>query len=156
MRSSLPSSHDENAPSIFDEIDQPTLVLDEGIARRNIRRMAEKARGFGLRFRPHFKTHQSAVIGEWFREEGVSQITVSSVEMAEYFAEYGWNDILIAFPLNIRQIARIQSLAQRVHLGVLVENAAGVDALGQMLKAKRMFGSRLMLGLIAPVLTGRT
>lgn len=123
-------------PSVFDEIDQPTLVLNEGVARRNIHRMAEKARRFGLRFRPHFKTHQSAVIGEWFREEGVSQITVSSVEMAEYFVENGWTDILIAFPVNVRQLGRIQSLAQRIHLGVLVENATGVEALGQMQEAE--------------------
>jgi len=47
----------------FDDIVKPTLVLDEACARRNIARMAEKARRQGIRFRPHFKTHQSAGIG---------------------------------------------------------------------------------------------
>jgi len=113
----------------FESIEQPTLLLDEAAARRNIRFMAEKATRLGLVFRPHFKTHQSAVIGEWFREQGVSKITVSSVDMAEYFADNGWQDIVIAFSLNLRQLERIKALARRVHLGILVEN---VDAIGAL------------------------
>ena len=44
------------------QIETPTLLLNEAIARRNIERMANKARQNGVRFRPHFKTHQSAVL----------------------------------------------------------------------------------------------
>lgn len=66
-----------------DSIQRPTLLLDPDRAKRNISRMAEKAARSGLRFRPHFKTHQSAAVGEWFRPFGVTAITVSSVEMAE-------------------------------------------------------------------------
>jgi D-serine deaminase-like pyridoxal phosphate-dependent protein len=53
----------------------------------------------------------------------------------EYFADAGWQDILIAFSLNIRQIQRIQTLAERVHLEVLVENTESVDALRQLSQA---------------------
>ena len=113
----------------FASIEEPTLLLNEQRARANIHKMADKAHRFDLRFRPHFKTHQSAVIGEWFRYEGVSQITVSSVEMAEYFAVNGWQDITIAFSLNIRQMARIKALAERIRLSVLVENIEGVRAI---------------------------
>jgi D-serine deaminase-like pyridoxal phosphate-dependent protein len=91
--------------------------------------MAQKAAAAGVSFRPHFKTHQSAQIGEWFREQGVKAITVSSVEMAEYFAAAGWEDILIAFTLNIRQLERIRALAQQIHLEVLVEDSNAVQAL---------------------------
>jgi len=62
---------------VWDSITRPTLVVDEGRVRRNIARMATKARASGVRFRPHFKTHQSAAIGAWFREEGVTAITAS-------------------------------------------------------------------------------
>jgi D-serine deaminase-like pyridoxal phosphate-dependent protein len=113
----------------FEGIDQPTLLLDEAAARRNIHFMAEKARRLDVHFRPHFKTHQSAVIGEWFRQEGVSQITVSSVEMAEYFADHGWQDICIAFSVNLRQVQRLEALAKRIHLEVLVENSEAIRAL---------------------------
>ena len=115
--------------SIFDAIDQPTLLINEGVARKNIERMADKVMGAVVRFRPHFKTHQSAEIGEWFREFGVDRITVSSVEMAEFFAANGWQDILIAFSVNIRQVQRLQTLAENVKLSLLVENIEAVDAL---------------------------
>lgn len=115
--------------SVLDSIDQPVLLLNEGIARANLERMAAKIAAAGVRFRPHFKTHQSAQIGEWFKDYGVQAITVSSVEMAEYFADAGWQDILIAFSVNIRQSARIEALAKRIQLSVLVENEAEVAAL---------------------------
>jgi D-serine deaminase-like pyridoxal phosphate-dependent protein len=113
----------------LDRIDQPALLLNTEIARRNIDRMVSKASQNGVEFRPHFKTHQSAEIGEWFREQGVNKITVASVEMAEYFAQYGWKDITIAFSLNIRQLPRIQALVQKISLSVLVENEEAVNRL---------------------------
>ncbi|MBR9974865.1 MAG: alanine racemase, partial [Bacteroidetes bacterium] len=103
------------------DIHTPTLLLDESVARRNIERMCSKAERHGLRFRPHFKTHQSRRVGEWFRDEGVRAITVSSVRMARYFADDGWDDITIAFPVNLREAVDIRLLAARVSLGVLVE-----------------------------------
>jgi D-serine deaminase-like pyridoxal phosphate-dependent protein len=114
---------------IFDQIEKPTLLLDEEAARRNIRRMAGRAREAGVQFRPHFKTHQSAEIGEWFRPEGVTAITVSSLDMGAYFAGYGWRDITIAFPANVRQAAALARLAGQVRLGLLVESVETVQCL---------------------------
>lgn len=111
------------------EITKPTLLLSEEIARRNIQNMAQKAIDHGLNFRPHFKTHQSAEIGEWFREAGVKSITVSSLTMAIYFAEFGWNDITIAFPVNIPEIPEMNELAGRINLNLLIENTEGLEAL---------------------------
>jgi D-serine deaminase-like pyridoxal phosphate-dependent protein len=117
------------------DIQRPTLLLDPARARRNIERMAEKAKRAGVRFRPHFKTHQSAAVGEWFRPYGVQAITVSSVEMAEYFAGHGWSDITVAFPANIHEIAAIDRLARRIRLGLLVESEETVRALAAGLTA---------------------
>ncbi len=119
--------------AIFDTIEKPTLLLNEAAVRRNIRRMAEKARASGIRFRPHFKTHQSVEVGEWFREEGVTAITVSSVDMAVYFANHGWDDITIAFPANIRQSRTLAQLAAKIRLGLLMESAETAAALAQAL-----------------------
>jgi D-serine deaminase-like pyridoxal phosphate-dependent protein len=109
------------------KIIRPTLVVDKEVCLRNIERMAQKAADHNLRFRPHFKTHQSLKVGEWFRQFGVEAITVSSVQMAEYFAASGWKDITIAFPVNILEIENINRLAAQIKLGLLVENteAAG-------------------------------
>lgn len=118
-------------PTVFDQINEPTLILDAYKTRRNIWKMTQKVKAAGIRFRPHFKTHQSATIGEWFREEGVDCITVSSIEMAQYFANHGWKDITIAFPVNLRQIPALDALAEQVRLGLLVENREAIQALSQ-------------------------
>ena len=112
-------------------IKSPTILLNANRAKENIARMAAKAAAQNVRFRPHFKTHQSAVIGEWFREAGVGCITVSSVKMAQYFAQNGWNDILIAFPVNLREIDAILELSTRIQLGLLVDHLDTLRNLAQ-------------------------
>ena len=91
--------------------------------------MAAKAAVQQVRFRPHFKTHLSAEIGEWFRAEGVTAITVSSIRMAAYFAAHGWEDILVAFPANLREMDAIRALAGKVRLGLLLESVESVERL---------------------------
>ncbi|HMD89269.1 MAG TPA: alanine racemase [Anaerolineaceae bacterium] len=121
--------------SLFTSIKKPTLLLDKQKARANIHRMRLKVNQQGVHFRPHFKTHQSAVIGEWFREEGVDCITVSSIDMAFYFARHGWQDITIAFPVNLRQIDEISMLASTIKLGLLVESRETIQFLSKNLAA---------------------
>ncbi|WP_018126422.1 alanine racemase [Balneola vulgaris] len=104
----------------------PKLLLHTERALNNIQMMADKASENGLKFRPHFKTHQSHEIGNWFKEYPIDGITVSSVSMAEYFARYGWQSITVAFPLNINKVGRINKLASNIDLRVL---AVSVDAL---------------------------
>ena len=111
------------------EITKPTLLLNKEIALRNIETMVRKAENLQLNFRPHFKTHQSAEIGEWFRAAGVKCITVSSLTMANYFADSGWDDITIAFSVNIPEIPEMNELASRIKLNVLIENIEGLEAL---------------------------
>lgn len=122
----------------MNEIIRPTLVLDKEVCLRNIERMEKKAAAYKMRFRPHFKTHQSAKIGEWFRAFGVNAITVSSVQMAEYFAAHGWNDITIAFTLNILEIHNINRLAAKTKLNILVENTETAAFLAE--KATQQLG----------------
>ncbi len=111
----------------------PQLVLNEKIAVRNIERMVEKAHTNQVVFRPHFKTHQSAEIGEWFQAVGVSKITVSSVDMAEYFAKHGWKDITIAIPTPLNEITRINALASQIKLDLLVDSNQTVQYLRRYL-----------------------
>ena len=96
--------------------------------------MVQKANEHKLLFRPHFKTHQSAEIGEWFREAGVTAITVSSLRMAQFFAEYGWDDITIAVPVNIPEIHEINELACKIKLNLLVENKEAIEVLQKFMK----------------------
>ncbi len=59
------------------KIVKPTLILDKEKCLHNIKFMTGKAKKHHLKFRPHFKTHQSAEIGNWFRDFGVKSIIVS-------------------------------------------------------------------------------
>lgn len=113
----------------LDLISKPTLVVDEARCRANISFMALKARRLGLVLRPHFKTHQSHAIGEWFRDEGISSIAVSSVEMALYFNRKKWKDITLAIPVNPREAAIFFALNRMVRLNLVVVDPAALDPL---------------------------
>ncbi|MFH1689646.1 MAG: alanine racemase [Candidatus Eisenbacteria bacterium] len=117
-------------------IERPTLVLDRDRVLRNVERMAERAASTGVAFRPHFKTHQSLGVGRWFRDFGVNGITVSSVEMARYFAGDGWTDVTVASPVNLRELEAVAELAERVRLGVVVDSTEAVEALARRVTAK--------------------
>lgn len=111
------------------KVTRPTALLDENRVKSNIKRMFDKAQKAGVIFRPHFKTHQSIAVGEWFRELDVSKITTSSLLMAKYFADAGWNDITVAFPVNVCEINLINELAAKIKLNLLVESVDSVNYL---------------------------
>ncbi len=111
-------------------ITTPTVVLDKLKCIANIRRMSEKAKLAKVRLRPHCKTHACLEVARWMREEGnVQAITVSSLSMAEYFSNE-WEDITVAFPINILEIETINRLAAKIqYLNIVVENVEAVDFL---------------------------
>ncbi len=116
-------------PAFATSVTRPTLLIDTTRARANLDWMIARAQEAGVQFRPHFKTHQSTVIGSWFSGRGVQAIAVSSVEMADYFAAAGWKDITLAVPLNLRQLDEIRSLSERVDLGLLIDSKETLEKL---------------------------
>ena len=112
----------------------PTLFLDPVRCKKNIAKMAAKARRNNVAFRPHVKTHQSLSVARWLKEEGVAKITVSSLKMAAYFAQE-WDDITVAFPTNILEIETINTLAPKIQLNLCVENIEVLEFLKNHLKA---------------------
>ncbi|NOY37425.1 MAG: alanine racemase [Chlorobi bacterium] len=122
-----------NTAAFYDLITVPTMVLREAVIRKNINRMTEKITAGGATFRPHFKTHQSLEIGQWFRDAGTDKITVSSLEMAAYFASDHWEDITVAFPVNLRQHTLINKLAGKIRLGLVAEDAGVINALDHLM-----------------------
>ena len=111
-------------------ITRPTLVLDKQKCLQNIENMSARAASADVVLRPHFKTHQSAVIGNWFRDFGTDSITVSSVEMAEYFSRAGWKDILVAFPFNPLELQALNRLSAEAGISILLDSAETLGKLG--------------------------
>lgn len=97
----------------------PLLLVDKEKCSRNIEKVAQKCKQLNLNLRPHFKTHQSLEIGELYRKYGVTSITVSSVAMAEFFANSQWDDILLAFPIYPQITDRVNALASKIRLGII-------------------------------------
>ncbi len=126
-------------------ITKPTLLLDEYKCKKNIQNMFSKSQLHNVALRPHFKTHQSLEIGKWFKEVGVNKITVSSLEMASYFASE-WNDITVAFPVNILEIETINSLAQKIKLNLLIESKETALYLNKNLKYEVDFFIKINVG----------
>ncbi len=110
-------------------IKEPTLLINTDICKRNIRRMNNRVKEWGGLFRPHFKTHQSSVIGEWFKSEAVDCITVSSFKMAEYFVSAGWKDITVALTATSLNKDAINRIASQINLNILVEDSVTIKVL---------------------------
>lgn len=115
------------------DLKSPTLLLNEKQCRSNIQKISNAARAGGTRLVPHFKTHQSAAIGRWFNDYDINAITVSSVKMARYFADHGWENITIAFPCNRRESKAIDELALEVDLGIVINDPDTAKYLDQNL-----------------------
>lgn len=131
-----PQNYDQKSIFIFymQMLNRPHAVIIEKNCRKNIKKLSKKADYLGASFRPHFKTHQSHVVGQWFAEEGVSGITVSTPEMAEYFARHGWDDITIAFPFYRQQISDIKELSKNCRIRLFVQNPEDIQFLGSSLR----------------------
>ena len=108
---------------------KPTFLINKNICLKNLRKMKKKADDNNLIFRPHFKTHQSFEIGELFKKVGINKISVSSLEMAEFFMNNGWKDITIAFPINILEIDTINKIAAKINLNLLITEKSSLQYL---------------------------
>ena len=120
-------------------IQRPTLIIDKKKCLKNISFFVEKAKTNNLIFRPHFKTHNSIIIGEWYKKLGVKKITTSSVSMTEKFAENGWNDITLAFPLNILEIEKLNIIAENITLNLLISCSEHSNFLHKISKKINLF-----------------
>lgn len=119
---------------IYKNAEKPFLILDENRCKKNIERIAKRSKMFQCEFRPHFKTHQSITVGKWFRDFGVTGITVSSPGMAHYFVKDGWDDITIAFPFYPAQIPALKGLENKSKLRLFVNNIEHLEMLDRELK----------------------
>lgn len=124
----------------------PTLLLDKEKCQNNIRQMAMKAAKNKIELIPHFKTHQSLQVGEWFRRAGVEAITVTSMNMARYFASGGWKDITVAMPVNVREADEINELAARVSLHLFINNKETLNLLNKQLTRPIRFSIEIDAG----------
>jgi D-serine deaminase-like pyridoxal phosphate-dependent protein len=101
----------------LDDLPTPCLVLDAGILRRNLARMAERvARHPGVALRPHMKTAKSLDVAA-LAAPGFGPITVSTLAEAAHFARGGYLDQIYAVgitPQKLDALAAINAGGARV------------------------------------------
>jgi D-serine deaminase-like pyridoxal phosphate-dependent protein len=110
----------------------PALVLDRGIAARNMARMRDHLAGVapGVLFRPHLKTAKSIAVADMLFKGARHPITVSTLKEAELFGAAGFTDILYAVGLSPQKIASVQALREQgINLTVVTDNVAMAAAI---------------------------
>jgi D-serine deaminase-like pyridoxal phosphate-dependent protein len=95
--------------------------------------MAKLARHRGVSLRPHVKTHKCREIATRQTGAGAVGITVATISEAELFADAGFRDVFIAYPLWVDRSrgTRLRSLAERCSLQVGIDSREGAEALSR-------------------------
>ena len=111
----------------------PYLAVDLGVLDRNVEAMAKMARDRGVSLRPHVKTHKCREIASRQTGAGAVGITVATISEAELFADAGFRDVFIAYPLwvDAARGARLRSLGERCALRIGVDSSDAVAALAR-------------------------
>lgn len=111
----------------------PALLIDHDVLDRNIERMAMSVRTRGVTLRPHAKTHKCPDIARLQIAAGAAGLTVATVSEAEVFADAGFGDLFVAYPLwvDAARGARLTALAERARVTAGIDSAEGARALAR-------------------------
>jgi D-serine deaminase-like pyridoxal phosphate-dependent protein len=107
---------------IFKDIPTPAVLIDQPRVYANIDRMQEAADRRGIRMRPHAKTHKSPVIARWQIDRGAIGICCAKLGEAEVFADAGFTDIRLPYPINPANASRVLALLERTTLSFIVDH----------------------------------
>ena len=121
------------------ELDTPAVVVDLDRAEARIAQMAAVMRDRGVALRPHAKTHKSIEFARRQVEAGAVGLTVATIGEAEVFAEAGFEDIFIAFPLIASgpKVDRLRRVAERCSVSVGADSTVGLELLAEAVRGSR-------------------
>ena len=103
------------------DLDTPALYVDLDVLERNIARMQQQCRAWGVALRPHVKTHKIPEIAQMQLDAGAIGITVAKVSEAEVLPG---DDVLVAYPLVKAKLPRARELAKTRRVRVAVDSVA--------------------------------
>ncbi len=84
--------------------------------------MQEAADKRGIRMRPHAKTHKSPLVARWQVDRGAIGICCAKLGEAEVFADGGFTDIRLPYPINPTNAARVLKLLEKTTLSFIVDH----------------------------------
>ncbi|MEJ2368412.1 MAG: alanine racemase [Acidobacteriota bacterium] len=114
----------------------PCALVDLQRLTQNCRAMSERAARFGVRLRPHVKTHKCVEAARLQVEGHFGGITVSTLAEASRFASAGFKDIVYAVPIHPGRFQNAAEIASTgVKLGLLLDNGGALTALEDFCRA---------------------
>jgi len=114
----------------------PCILIDAGVVRRNIERLAAYAHMHRLGLRPHTKTHKSIRLARLQLENGAVGLTVAKVGEAKIMAEVV-DDILLAYPaVDAGRCAEVAQIARSKTMRVGIDSEFAADALGDAARSR--------------------
>lgn len=117
------------------DLDTPSLIIDREIMMDNIKYMQSYADKYGVKLRPHTKTHKMPKLARLQQEAGARGIAVAKVGEAEVMAKHGLKDIFIANEIvGETKLARIRELSE------IADISFGIDSIPQTEMIEKVFG----------------
>ena len=111
----------------IEELDTPVLLVDLDRMERNIARLQALADENAIKLRPHIKTHKVPAIARLQLGAGAKGIACAKIAEAEVFADAGFDDIVVAYPVfGAEKWRRLAELAKRARIGVNVDSLEAV------------------------------
>jgi len=132
-------------------LETPAVVVDLQRVDERIARMAGVMRERGVALRPHVKTHKSLEFARRQIDAGAVGLTVATIGEAEVFADAGFEDLFIAYPVIAlgAKADRLRRLAERCTLTVGADSVVGLEALAAVVA-----GSSTRLNVLVEVDSG--
>jgi D-serine deaminase-like pyridoxal phosphate-dependent protein len=120
----------------IEDLPTPAILVDLDVLERNIARQAERARAAGVRLRPHAKTHKCPEIARMQLAAGAAGISLAKTSEAEVFADSGFTDIFIAYPVvGAGKPERLLALSERLRLAVGTDSVEAARSLSRVFHA---------------------
>jgi D-serine deaminase-like pyridoxal phosphate-dependent protein len=120
----------------IEDLETPCVLIELDRLQRNVERMAEQARAKGVALRPHGKTHKLPEVARIQTAAGARGLTLAKVGEAEVFAEHGFDDIFLAYPIvGADKARRLLRLAERIQIAVGADSVIGAATLSEVFAA---------------------
>jgi len=105
------------------DVNTPQAVVNIDVLDLNIKRMNDVVKQYGVKLRPHIKTHRTPAIAHRQLAAGACGITAAKLGEAEMMAACGIKDILVAYPIvGVNKVDRLFNLACDNKIRVSLDN----------------------------------
>jgi len=117
----------------IEDLETPAVLIDLDVLEANIARQAARAKDAGVKLRPHAKTHKIPGVARMQLAAGAAGIALAKTGEAETFADAGFNDIFLAYPIvGTGKARRLLALSDRVRLSVGADSIEGARTLSEV------------------------